>query len=73
MREDCSTTRKVRVDKRDGTQQRLTISFSGEDSHGKSKDMRMHEGISVNLRVEDIDAKSCVGQNEGSPVNGNSR
>lgn len=52
---------------------RLTIVFSGELSHGKLKDMRMHEGISVNLRVENIGGKSYAGQNEGSPVDGNSQ
>lgn len=61
MKEGEPTTRKVRDGKRDGTP-RLTISFSGELSHGKLKDMRMHEGMSVNFRVEDIGAKSRVGQ-----------
>jgi hypothetical protein len=70
MKGDQPTRRWVKIDKRDGTP-RLTITFSGELSHGKSKDMSMHEGISVNFR-EGIETKKGVGQNEGLPVDGNS-
>jgi hypothetical protein len=62
--------KKVSVNEKDGTP-RLTISFLGEFSQGYMKDIRMHEGISVNFRVEDIDVDGCVDQNNGSPADGN--
>lgn len=61
--------KKVSVGERDDTP-RLTISFLGEFSQGYMKDMRMHEGISVNFRVEDIDVDGYVDQNNGLPADG---
>ena len=69
MKEGQPTMRKVKINKRDGTP-RLTIALSGELPHGKSKDMRMHEGMSVNFRLKDIGTKSHVGPNEGLLVDG---
>ena len=50
----------------------LTISLSGELSHGYMNDKRMQEGISDNLR-EDMLMNGRVGQGYGLPVDGNSQ
>ena len=72
MKEGRSATRRVRLERREGTPP-LTISFSGEVSHGYLNDMRMHAGISVSLRAEDILMNGRVGQGYGLPVDGNSQ